>query len=64
MNIILGGPVRTGVIVKDQTVEWSETFDDIKEGVAIIDTEHNILRANNAFAKMIDIWCNGSGARC
>ncbi len=50
--------------MKDQTVEWSETFDDIKEGVAIIDTEHNILRANNAFAKMIDIWCNGSGARC
>ncbi|MFQ5811782.1 MAG: ATP-binding protein [Anaerolineae bacterium] len=34
--------------------EWEETFDAITDGVLMLDEEFNILRANTAFAKMLD----------
>jgi len=41
--------------MKDQKVDWSGAFDTVEGGLAIIDTEHNILRANKPFAKMVGI---------
>jgi len=38
---------------KAASMEWEATFDAIEDGIAIVDGEHTILRANRAFARLI-----------
>ncbi|MBI2957794.1 MAG: PAS domain S-box protein, partial [Chloroflexi bacterium] len=45
--------------------EWQQTFDAMSDGLAILDTEHTILRANRAMAQMLGTTVGAlTGRKC
>ncbi|MFQ5975370.1 MAG: hypothetical protein ACE5J5_03525 [Candidatus Hydrothermarchaeales archaeon] len=47
----LGGRMYEDGVTEDQEVDWSVSFDALKDGIVMVDTEYNILRANKAFVR-------------
>jgi len=41
--------------IKKAGEEWEATFNGIREGIVLLDTDFRILRANEAFGKLVDI---------